>query len=106
MKPKPNKPRTIADELLRYCNIKTTIATLEAELKEKSALILAELEKQNVGTLPTDRGTFSAKTRISYKYSPAVEEAVKKVEEIKTAEVAAGVAVAKETKYLSFLPKQ
>lgn len=89
----------------RYAEIKSQTKVLEAEAEVINEKIVAEMEAEKADKVESDYGQFYFTTRKAYKYSPSVDEIATKLKETKKAEEESGVAVATESKSLTFKAK-
>lgn len=92
------------EEILRkYAELKAVEKETKKALEVLAPRVKEFILEQKVDKIPTNLGVFSLVPIPVWKYSPAVEAAEAKVDELKEAEKATGIAVA-ETRYdLKFL---
>lgn len=90
-------------ELLKqYADIKNQIKSLEDQESFLKTAILEELDKNKMDKAETAFGKFTKATKITYIYSPKVNEMEEKVKLAKLKEVEKGIAEEKKTEYLLF----
>lgn len=93
-------------ELLKqYADVRKQIEELE-EIKEKlGGEIAAGMQEQAADKIESDFGQFYFTTRKTWKYSPAVDEAVNELKAVKKEEEEKGIATFTESKSLTFKAK-
>lgn len=95
----PNKNMSIAQDLLKYAELKAQEKTIAAQLEELKPGIKAHLEAEGVDKLPTNLGVFAVESRSTWKYTEAVSK-------LQDEEKATGKATQVTTTSLRFTPKK
>lgn len=89
-------------KLEKYAELKTLEKRVKAEIAELGPVIKTMLADAGADKVESDFGLFTLKSVPVWKYSAAVEEAEKKVDDLKADEKARGVAVAEPRVDLMF----